>query len=148
MWQIILDIIVVLLLIFLSRIAWIVGKKKELKQIKLLFKSISIFVLLHLIVFPLTYMNLINKNENSIKIEKDIISFERNEKLKRAFEQKNEIEKNLIKKHKPELTDFTNKYSNQLSQISWDYLDNKRIIKFDSFMVTGKTMQEPIPGGA
>ncbi|MFH6602975.1 hypothetical protein ACEZ3G_05765 [Maribacter algicola] len=147
MWQIILDFIVVFFLIFLSRIAWIIGKKKEQKQIRLFFKSISIFILLHLLVFPLIYMKLINQNENSIRIEKNIISFERNEKMKQAFEQKMEIENRLIKKHKPELTDFTNKYSNQLSQIPWNYLDNKRILKFDSFMVTGKTMRQEIPGG-
>lgn len=147
MSQYILDFIVILVFVYLARIFWKIAKRKQTKQIKLLFQTISIFVVVHLITFPIIYMILINQNVNSIKIEKDIIAYERNEKLEKAFELERKIEKELIENKKPELEKFLNKHSNILSQINWNSIDNKRIVKVDSFMVRGNSDKKPVPGG-
>lgn len=146
MSEYILDFTVISVFLYTSIILWKIARKKETKQLKLLLKTISIFILIHLIVFPLAYMILINQEANSIKIENNIIAFERNEKLEKAYQLRNEIDQKLIKKQKPELTNFYQKYINQLSKIDWKNIDDKRIIKIDSFMICGETRPLIRPG--
>lgn len=147
MSQYILDFIVLLVFVYSARIFWKIAKRKQTKQIKLLFQTIAIFILVHLIAFPIFYIILIKQNVNSIKIEKNIVAFERNEKLEKAFELEKEIEQKLIESQKPELEKFVNGHSNILTEINWDSFDNKRIVKFDSFLVRGNSDKIQIPGG-
>lgn len=133
MWQFLLDSTVGFIFIFVARIMWKIAKKNEIKQIKLLFKTISLFIIVHLVIFPLIYMALINNKVNSIKIEKDIVAYERNEKMEKALKEKNEIEQDLSKKQKTQLKTFVDKYSSKLSKINWSYIDNKRILKVGFF---------------
>ncbi|RYC53320.1 hypothetical protein [Flagellimonas olearia] len=147
MLQYFLDFIVLIVFIYSARIFWRIGKRKKTKQIKLLLQTIAVFIFFHLVAFPVVYLILIKNDVSSIKIEKDIVSFERSEKLKKAVETEKQIEQQLIEKQKPELESFIEEYSYFLKKIKWDSLDNKKIVFLDSFMLRGNSQKNPIPGG-
>tara|TARA_R110000868_G_scaffold71713_2_gene209698 strand:- start:26501 stop:27289 length:789 start_codon:yes stop_codon:yes gene_type:complete len=146
MSQYIIDFIVILMFAYIARMFWKIANRKQTKHIKLLFQTIAIFIVAHLIIFPLIYMILINQNVSNIKIEKDIITYERNQKLEKAFDLERMIEQDFIRKEKPQLETFINKYSYELAQINWNNFDNKRIVKFDSLFVRGNTESFAVPG--
>ena len=147
MWQFILDFAVALVFIYSARILWKIANRKKTKQLRLLFRTISIFIIAHLILFPIIYTLLINQNGQSIKIEKGIIINERIGELEKANMLKGEIEKMLIKEQKPLLAMLVRDHSNQLFKIQWDSIDSKRIVKIDSYLIRGTTEKVQIPGG-
>lgn len=68
-----------LLTIFLIIIiaGFLIGKKQVNRKTKLLCYSISLFVLFHLVVFPLCYFGLIKYDKKSIQIKNEVISGEK-----------------------------------------------------------------------
>ncbi len=77
--NLILDILLLLVFLFAAYRLFRLGKIR--KQNRLLYKSISLFILLHLIIFPLIYLFIINIDPASIEIDNQILSLERQSKL-------------------------------------------------------------------
>ncbi len=76
----IINIIIISILLYVSYTLWKVSERR--KENRLLFKMISLFILIHLVVFPVLYVFIINNNPDSIEIDNSILSFEREVKLK------------------------------------------------------------------
>ena len=141
------DFLVALIFIYTARLCWKVSKRKQKKQSKLLFKTIAIFIMVHLVIFPIIYLIIVNGDASSIKIEKNISEYERNLKLERAITQERKIEKDLVLRGQPQLEGFLNKYSDTLSQVAWDSIEDIRILKIDSFSLVGYSEPGVPPGG-
>ena len=73
------DFALIIILLYLSFSLW--KTSKRLKTLRLLLRVISIFVLTHLVIFPLLYVVLINGNPKSIEIDSEIVSNEKSIKL-------------------------------------------------------------------
>lgn len=80
MLNIIINTALVLIFLYASFSLWKISERN--KGNHLLFKMISLFVLIHVVVFPIIYVFIINNNPNSIEVDKKILSFEREVKLK------------------------------------------------------------------
>lgn len=93
------DFGLIFILVYSSYKLWKISYKKS--KGKLLLRVISIFILAHLVIFPLIYTSLINNNPKSIEIHSTIINNEKNKKLKEFNRDNNfdfQYEKNLINK--------------------------------------------------
>lgn len=142
----IIDSLVVVVFICLARMLWIFSKKKRTPHIKLLLQTISLFILLHLVLFPIIYVYIINKNTGSILIDENIITYERNTKLEEAKKILTEIDsisnseeqRFIINK----ILDTNQEY---LKTVDWKNIDNTRIIFLDSNLISGYTQYRIIP---
>ncbi|MDY0780826.1 hypothetical protein [Tenacibaculum sp. IB213877] len=76
----IINIILVLILLYTSYLLWKIGKKRKVNG--LLFKMISLFILIHVVIFPIIYILIINNDPTSIEIDNKILSLEKEAKLK------------------------------------------------------------------
>jgi hypothetical protein len=76
----IINTVIILTLLYTSYSLWKIGKRR--KENSLLFKMISLFILIHIVIFPIIYVLIINNDPSSIKIDNKILSFEKEAKLK------------------------------------------------------------------
>ncbi len=92
MLDFVINIIIILVFLFISYYLW--KKGKERKENALLFKMISLFVLLHIVIFPIIYVLIIKNDSSSIEIDSKVLSFEKKSKLNNLdlSYNKNEIE--------------------------------------------------------
>lgn len=143
----IIDLLVILVIAYLSKMFWVFSNKKRAPQIKLLFRTISLFIILHLILFPLIYVLLIHKSTSSIKIDENIIKYERETKLEDAIKVKNEIdtrsdslkERHVVKN----ILAYNHDY---LDTVSWENIDDNHLIFLDTILIKGYTQYKCIPG--
>lgn len=76
----IINTVIILTLLYTSYSLWKIGKRR--KENSLLFKMISLFILIHIVIFPIIYVLIINNDPSSIEIDNKILSFEKEAKLK------------------------------------------------------------------
>lgn len=76
----IINTVIILTLLYTSYSLWKIGKRR--KENGLLFKMISLFILIHIVIFPIIYVLIINNDPSSIEIDNKILSFEKEAKLK------------------------------------------------------------------
>ena len=74
------DIVLILILIYLSIKLYSISFKRD--KSKLLLRVTSIFILAHLIIFPLIYLSIINGDPESIDIDDKIVNNEKDIRLK------------------------------------------------------------------
>jgi len=136
----ILDCLVVLLFAYLSRVLWVISKKKRASQVVLLLRTISWFTLLHLILFPIIYVFLINSNTSSIEIDENIVTYERDVKLSEAKRIYNEIDLDSISKQQRKVINGVLAYEKlNLETIDWNDIDDDRLILLGSNIIKGYT---------
>lgn len=76
----IINTVIILILLYASYSLWKIGQRR--KENSLLFKMISLFILIHIVIFPIIYVLIINNAPSSIEIDNKILSFEKEAKLK------------------------------------------------------------------
>ncbi|GAA4277026.1 hypothetical protein [Aquimarina mytili] len=142
----IINALIIAIFIYVTRMFWIFSKRKQTSQGKLLFKTISLFILLHFIVFPLIYVVQINRNPESIKIEKSIIESEKEIKLKKLKSIKQRTDSILNNnREKYILTKLLHTDKNSLEKIIWREIDDSRLVFLDSIIIRGNTKYRVIP---
>ncbi len=131
---------------YLARMFWLFSKKKQDLQIKLLLRTISLFIVLHMILFPIVYVFMINQNTDSIQINENINAYERETKLQEAKNIAKEIDSISNSKNKKliigAILDSNQKY---LETVDWISIDNDRIIFLESNLIRGYTQYRTIP---
>ena len=149
----ILDFLVILLFLYVSRRLWVYSGRKS-SQGKLFFRTISLFFIIHLILFPVLYTLIINMNPKSISINENIITKEREEKLKISYKtqkriqrkidfEKSSISKNSIRKNYASRLLRSNK--SLLDSLIWKEIDDNRVIFLDSHIIRAYTQYKIIP---
>jgi hypothetical protein len=118
----IINIVIILLFLYASYSLWKLSKRR--KENSLLLKMISLFILIHLVIFPIIYVLIINNNPKSIEIDNKILSFEKEIKLKDlelSYSKKDiENQKLIIEEILNTEIDFLKE-----SEIAWpEYYDN------------------------
>jgi hypothetical protein len=83
------DILLILTLVYLSFHLFVTSIKK--KKGGLLLRVVSIFILVHLVIFPLIYTKIINVNPESIEIDNKIVNREKDLQLK-EFQKTNDTD--------------------------------------------------------
>lgn len=140
------DFLVAVLFFSISRMFWIYSKIRKTSQGKLLFKAISFFVLLHLILFPVIYSVMINNAPKSIQIAENIFSYEKGIKLQEAIKARKNIEYTINdKKQKNIINNIIEKNRKVLSNTTWEEIDDKKIINLDTQTLLGYTKYREIP---
>lgn len=89
------NIAFVIFLLYTCYLLWKISNSKH--ENKLLIRVVSLFILVHLIIFPIIYVVIINNDINSIEIDNRILSYEKEVKLKdlksnyKTYDLKNQI---------------------------------------------------------
>lgn len=141
------DLLVIIVFSTIARLLWIYSKTKKKPQIKLLFRAISLFIFLHLILFPVVYSVIINKNTQSIRIDENIFLYEKERKLLDAKRIEKEINSNPNnKKERKIINKLLDKNNEKLKNIAWNEVDKKQMVFLDSKILTCETVYRMRPG--
>jgi len=147
MIEYIIDFLVIIVFVSLVGVLWVYSKKQRSPQLKLLLRAISLFILLHLIIFPVIYVFIINRNTQSIKIEENIISYERDIKLEEAKKLEKEFDSTYnSQEQKIVINTILKKNEKVLQSLDWNNIDNRKIVFLDSNLIKGYTQLRMIPG--
>jgi hypothetical protein len=136
----IIDLIIILIIIYSSVMLWRIGNKKN--KVKLLYKMISIFLLVHLVIFPLTYKSFINNNPESIEIDNEILNNEKHLSLD-DFHKSYNLK---YDKHKITVNKILSENKNLLNDLTWDEIGDKRLLFLKSHILLGYTNGFQVPG--
>ncbi len=143
--DILIDLLVIVIIAYSARVFCVLSKRKETKKLKLLFKVCSLFIIFHFILFPIIYVILINTNSDSISIEDKIIRFEKKNKLANAKSIKEKIISDPERNKKFQIVRRLLREENDtLVKVDWKFVDNKRILFIDSFLISGFTKYREI----
>lgn len=139
MQKYIIDIFLILILVYTSYKLYVISSKR--KKVKLLLRVIAIFILLHLIIFPLLYTFIINNNPESIEIDNKIIKSEKNirlTELKSVYNKDFKFQKNII----------SSIINENIEEVKYHYLNeftNKKLLMLKSNIISSHYI-EAIPG--
>lgn len=147
MFDYFIDFLVVLFFLILSIFLWKISTTRKSKHNRLLFQSISLFVLFHLMIFPITYTFIINHDYENIRIDENIFINEKEKKLEEAKRIENEINsdyKTILTKK--EINELLTSDKEALDSIHWQDINNKQLLFLTNRILTGKNKNIAIPG--
>jgi hypothetical protein len=140
------DALVVIVFLALTTLLWAISNTRKIRQNRILLRSISLFVFLHLVVFPLVYTIIINNDSESIRIDESIFEYEKEKKLEEAQKIEASINSDLKIKHKKnEISSILNTDKTILDSLNWKKNVNKRLIFLKNRILIPKIKYKNFP---
>lgn len=133
------DIFLILIFAYLCYKLFIISFKKNKR--KKLYRSVSVFFLFHIIIFPIIYVLIINNNPESVEINGRIIVSEKNIKLSEF----NNFYDTDIQYQKEVISRIIKENKEKTNNLTVDSITNKKLLFLNSNIISIHSSQT-IPG--